>query len=152
MLTRTNGEMTAGTIPSRTSVKPKTSLASARRCRSTRRARCRRRARILHARHDGSGAAVDCLAHLEEAQRVRDVLLVAEVDGRALPLDVRAGAERLAVPGEDDGARVADVGERLGELGDQRSVERVPPLRAGECDAEDRPVPLHPKRAHVGAA
>ena len=40
-------------------------------------------------------------------------------------------------PGEDDGARVADVGEGLGELGDQLGVEGVPALGPREGDPQD---------------
>ena len=146
--------MTAGTMPSRTSVKPKTRLCVRDddvRARDEPAAAAERVA--VHARHDRSGAAVDRLAHREEAEGIGDVLLVAQVDGGALPLDVGAGAERLALSGENDGPRVADVGERLGQLGDQRSVERVPPLGAGERDTQGTgPSRLDPERAHVRAA
>ena len=103
-------------------------------------------------RHDRGGAAVDRGAHLVEAHRICNVLLVGEVDGGPLPFDVRAGAEGLAVPGKDHRARVADVHERIGQLGDQRGVEGVPPLRAPKRHAEDIAVSFHPKRAHVRAA
>ena len=62
----------------------------------------------VYARDHRSGAGVDRLAHLVQAHRVLDVLVVGEVDRRALPLDVGAGAEGGAFAGEDDGARVAD--------------------------------------------
>ena len=106
----------------------------------------------VHARNDRSGAAVDRLAHRVEPKRVGDVLLVAQVDGGALPLDVGAGAERLALSGQDDRPCVADVGERLGQLGDQGGVERVPTLGTGERDAEDTAISFDSERAHVRAA
>jgi hypothetical protein len=106
----------------------------------------------VHARQHGRRAAVDRLAHRVEPQRVRDVLLVGQVDGRALPFDVRARAEGLALAGEDDRARVADISERLGQLGDQRRVEGISPVGARERDAQNGTVSLQAKRAHVRAA
>src|SRR5918996_4269495 len=50
-------------------------------------------------------AMVDRLEHLPEAARVLDVLLVAELDRGAHPLDVCPGAEALALAGEHDRAR-----------------------------------------------
>ena len=76
----------------------------------------------LDASDDRGRAGVDRLEHPVEAQRVLDVLLVGEVDRRALPVDVGAGAEALAFAGEDDDARVPDVGERLGAA--RRSARR----------------------------
>ena len=103
----------------------------------------------LDAGDDRRRARVDRLQHPEEAQRVLDVLLVGEVDRRALPVDVGAGAEALALAGEHDGARVADVGERLGQIPDQLRVERVAPLGPGERDSQDRPVAFDSERAHA---
>ena len=96
----------------------------------------------LHARDDGRGTAVDRLEHRAQRVRVGDVLLVREVDGGAHPVDVGAGGEARPVPAEDDGARAADPDERLRELGDQRCVERVPPVGTCERDAEDVAVPF----------
>ena len=96
----------------------------------------------------GSRAGVDRLEHAEEAHRILDVLVVGEVDRGALPLDVGTGAEAGAVPGEHDGARVPDARERLGQLGDERGVERVPPIGAGQRDAQDRAVAFDPKSVH----
>ncbi len=106
----------------------------------------------VHLCDDGSGAAVDRLAHAVEAHGVLDVLVIREVDRGALPLDVRPGAEALAVAGEDDRAGISYVGEGLGELGDQCRVEGVPPLRARKSDAQDFFVSLYAQRAHVVAA
>ena len=38
---------------------------------------------------------------------------------------------KVSLTGEDDRARVADLLERIGELADQRGVERVPALGSG---------------------
>ena len=87
----------------------------------------------LHARDDRRGAAVDRLEHRAQRVRVGDVLVVREVDGGAHPVDVGAGGEARPVTAEDDGARAADRDERLRELGDQRGVERVPPVGTREA-------------------
>ena len=97
---------------------------------------------------DGRRARVDRLQHPVQPHRVLDVLVVREVDRGALPFDVGAGAEARPLAGEDDRARVADVSEGLGELGDQRGVERVPPLGTRERDPEDVAVSFDPERAH----
>ena len=99
----------------------------------------------LHAEHERRGAAVDRAHHAREPAGVLDVLVVGEVDGGALPLDVRAGAERLAVAGEHDDARIANVVEGLGELADELGVERIAPLGAGESPAA--PAPAAPREA-----
>src|SRR5207302_3636801 len=102
----------------------------------------------LYARHDGRGAGVDRLQHPVEPQRVLDVLFEGEVDRRALPLDVGARAEAGAVPGENDGARLAHLAECVAQLADQRGVERVPPLRLRDRDAEEAALAFGPERAH----
>ena len=104
----------------------------------------------LHARHDRGRAAVHCLEHPVEAHGVRDVLVIGEVDGGALPLDVGAGAEARSVAREDDSPRVADVREGLRQLGDECSVEGVPPLGPRQHDAADGAVLLDAKGAHYG--
>src|SRR2546423_6279761 len=96
----------------------------------------------LHARDDRRGAAVDRLEHRAQSVRVRDVLLVREVDGGAHPVDVGARGEARSVSGEDYGAGATDTDERLGELGDERRVERVAAVRARGRDAEDVARPL----------
>ena len=106
----------------------------------------------VHLRDNGSRTAVDYLAHAVEAHGVLNVLLIREVDRRALPLDVRTGAEAFAVAGEDDRAGIPYVGEGPGELGDQCRVEGVPPLWARKSDAQDFSVSLDAQRAHVIAA
>jgi dihydrodipicolinate synthase/N-acetylneuraminate lyase len=102
----------------------------------------------VDSRHDGRRAGVDRVEHPVEAHGVLDVLVVGEVDRRALPVHVRAGTEARPVPREHDRTGVADVRERVGELGDQRGVERVAALRAGQRDPENGAFPLDPKRAH----
>ncbi len=106
----------------------------------------------VHAADHGSRAGVDRLEHPVEAHRVGDVLLVGQVDRRALPLDVRAGAERRPVAFEQHGSRIADVREGLRELGDERRVECIAPLGLRERHAEEVPVPLDPQRRHLRGA
>ena len=94
----------------------------------------------LHAGDDGRRAGVDSLEHAIEPHRVLDVLVEREVDRRALPLDVGAGAEALPLAGKHDATSIADVGERVGEGGDERRVERVAALGARQRHAEDATV------------
>ena len=145
----TNGEMTAGMIPSFTSEKPKTASVAAMRDVGARDEPGAAAEHVaVRARDHRRGAAVDRLDHPVEAERVLDVLLVRQVDRRALPLDVGARAERRAFAGEHDGARVADVRERLGELADQLRVEGVAPLRLRERHAQHCSVALDPQARH----
>jgi dihydrodipicolinate synthase/N-acetylneuraminate lyase len=102
----------------------------------------------LDSRHDGNGTAVNRLEHGVEAHRVLDVLVVVEVDRRALPVHVGPGAEAWPLALEPDGACVTDVDERPRQLCDQGRVECIPALGARERDAEDVPLPLDPERAH----
>ena len=119
------------------------------RCRCTRRARRRRRAHGRGRRDDGRRAAVDRLEHPPQRVRVGDVLR--RVRSAAARIhSTSAPAQKLgSVAREDDRARGPDVDERLGELGDQRRVERVPALRPGEREAEDVAVALDPERTHA---
>ena len=59
----------------------------------------------VHARDHRHGAAVDGREHRREALGVGDVLLVRELARGAHPLEVAAGAERGAAPGEHDRAQ-----------------------------------------------
>ena len=102
----------------------------------------------MHDADDGRRAGVDRLEHPVQPHRVLDVLVVGEVDRRALPLDVGSCAEARALAREDDRARVPDVGERLGQLRDERRVEGVPPLRPRQRHPEDVVVALDPERRH----
>ena len=92
--------------------------------------------------NDWSGTTVDGSEHPVQAERVLDVLLVAEVDRRALPVDVGAGAEALALTGQDHGPRVAHVGEGLCQLANELRVERVSSLGLVDRDAENRSISL----------
>ena len=105
----------------------------------------------LDERDHGRRAGVDRVEHPPQRVRVGDVLVVGEGDRAAHPLDVGAGAEARPVAREHDGTRLADVDERLGELLDQRRVEGVARLGAGQGDAEDVVVPFDPQRVHVTA-
>ena len=102
----------------------------------------------LNARDDRSRAAVDRLQHPAKGVRVGHVCVEVEVDRGAHPLDVRAGAEARPVAGEQNRSRLADVDERLGELGDQRGVEGVPRLGARERDPQDVVVAFDPECPH----
>src|SRR5262249_29978640 len=102
----------------------------------------------LDADDDRRWTVVDRQEHAIQATVVLDVSVVAEVDRRALPLDVRTRAEARAVAGQDDCPRVADVLERVAERPDQGGVEGVPPLGARKRDAEDVPVALDADPAH----
>ena len=106
----------------------------------------------LHAPDHRRGAGVDRVEHRAKPQRVGDVLLVGELDRRAHPFDVGARGERRPVAGQHDGARVADVRERRGELVDQRrrrtrcavraapSRPAAPPRRARSSKRSRRPI------------
>ena len=98
--------------------------------------------------HHRSRTAVDRLAHPEETEGVFDVLLVGQVDGGALPLDVGPGAEALPFARQDDRARVPDVREGFGELPDESRIEGIAPLRAREDDLQHGTVPFDSERAH----
>jgi dihydrodipicolinate synthase/N-acetylneuraminate lyase len=65
-----------------------------------------------------------------------------------LPLDVGAGAEARTVACEHDHACIADFGERRSQLGDQRGVKSVAPLRLGDRHAQHALVPLDSQRVH----
>jgi dihydrodipicolinate synthase/N-acetylneuraminate lyase len=100
--------------------------------------------------HHRGRAAVDGLAHPEEAERILDVLLVGQVDRGALPFDVCTGTEARALTREDDGPRISDLRKCVGELRDECRVERVTPLGARQGDLQDGAVPLDRERAHGG--
>ena len=107
----------------------------------------------LDAREHRRRARVDRLEHHPQPPRVGDVLLVAQLDRVAHPLDVGAGREALALAGEHDRAHVvADVDERLGQLRDQLRVERVALLRPRHRDAQQIAVPLDAQRFHRAAS
>ena len=56
-----------------------------------------------------------------------------------------APAQKLSPsPVEDDGPRVADVGERLGQLANELRVEGVSSLGLVDRDAKNRSIPLDP--------
>ena len=145
--------MTAGMIPSRTSVKPNTASgqATAMSAQATS-PEPPPRANPWTQQTTGSGTGVDRLEHAVETHRIGDVLLVGQVDRRALPLDVGAGAERRPVAFEQHGSRIADVREGLRELGDERRVEGVAALGLRERHAEEVSVPLDPQRRHLRGA
>ena len=93
-----NGEITAGTIPSFTSLNANCASGSAIDDVAAGDEPAAAAERVpLHARHDRRRAAVDRVEHRTQPQRVGDVLVEAEVDRRAHPLDVGACRERRPV-------------------------------------------------------
>ena len=101
--------MTAGMIPSLTSEKPNTvSGRSERDIRAGDEPGAATECVAVHARDDGSGAAIDRLAHPVEAKGILGVLVERKVDGGPLPLDVGSGAEALAVSGQHDDPGIPD--------------------------------------------
>ncbi len=81
----------------------------------------------------GAGQPSIVVEHCAQAQRVGDVLVVRQIDGRSHPLDVRAGGERRAVARED--ARRARRRRRRTPRSARRSAPRrtrcaVPVARA----------------------
>ena len=93
-------------------------------------------------------ARIDGLEHPVQPHGVLDVLVVGQVDRRALPLDVRAGAEARPLAREHDRSRIPNDYERLAQLGDERGVEGVSTLRARERDAKDDSVTFEAQPAH----
>ena len=157
----TNGEITAGRIPSRVSVNPNFAPASAMTRSATAHSPMPPPSAAPWTRAiDRDRARVDRLEHLGHRHRVLLVALDVERHRRAHPVDVGAGAERRTVAGEDDGPQLGrrlagEAGERRPELGDQRGVERVVDLGAGERDAGDgagRSGPLDPEHPAHGAS
>ena len=141
--------MTAGMIPSRTSVKPKTASghATAMSAHATR-PEPPPSANPWTQQTTGAGQESIGSSIAVEPHRVLDVLVVREVDRRALPLDVGARAERRPLALEQDGPRIADVGERVRQLRDEAGVEGVPSLGLRERDPEDVSVANDLQRSH----
>ncbi len=135
----TYGAMVAGRIPSRVSVNPKRVPASA----MTRSATAQRpmpaaEREPVHAGDDRRRTRVDRLEHLGHRHRVVLVRLAVEVERRAHPRDVGAGAERRPVAGQDDAAQSVrrlprERRERGSQVGDRGRVERVVDLGPGRA-------------------
>ena len=82
----------------------------------------------LHASDDGHGQAIQRQEHARHVAGVVQVLLKREARHAAHPVEVGAGAKRLACAGEHDHAHAAVGRHRIGpprELGDHAVVERV---------------------------
>ena len=97
----------------------------------------------LHPRDDRDRAGVDGLEHVGHAHRVLLVALDVERARRPHPVEVRAGAERRPVAREDHAAQIRrrlprKGRERRSQLGDERRIERVVDLRAGQRHPGDR--------------
>ena len=91
---------------------------------------------------DRHGTRVDGLEHVGHGHRVLLVALGVERHGRPHPGEVRTGAERRPVAGEDDRAELGrafagEQGERRPELADQARVEGVVDLGPAERDARN---------------
>ena len=155
----TNGEMTAGRIPSRVSVNPNFAPDSGdHQVADGAQAHPAAERRTLDPDDDGDGARVERLEHVGHRHRVLLVALDVERHRRAHPGDVGTGAEGRAVAGQDDEAKLVrglpgERRERLAQLGDERRVERVVDLGPGERDPGDAvrgTGPLHAKGGHHG--
>jgi len=99
----------------------------------------------------GRGARVHRIEHPAKCVRIGDVLVERERRRRTHPLDVGTRTEARAVAREHDRPGLADVHERLRELGDQSGIERVAGLGPAERDPQHVVVPLDPQRVHVCA-
>ena len=83
------------------------------------------------------GTGVDRVEHAAQRVGVGDVLVVGERDRLPHPFDVGTRAEARALADENDRPSLADVDERLRQLGDRGRVEGVPRLGPREDDPED---------------
>ena len=97
----------------------------------------------------GAGQRSTDSSRCRSAFASRRFALVVELGGGAHPLHVGARAEARALAREHDRADAADVHEHLGELRDQRRVERVAPLGPREGDPQDLAVALDLQGGHV---
>ena len=96
----------------------------------------------VHAGDDRRRTGVDRLEHLGHGHRVVLVRLAVEVERRAHPRHVGAGAERRPVAGKDDrpqsfGRLAGERRERGPQLGDRGRVERVVDVGPGQRHARD---------------
>ena len=140
--------MTAGMIPRRTSVKPKTASGRDRDVRAGHEPRAATEREPVDAAHDGRRTGVDRLKHRVQVHRVLDVLLVREVYRRSLPFDVGPRAEGRPLSGQQHHPSVGDLRERLGKLRDQGGVECIATLGPRERHPEDVSVADDVQRAH----
>ena len=94
--------------------------------------------RSLHPREQRHRELVQPAEHLRQRAGVGDVLREAEIGHAAHPVEVRAGAEGVALAAKDDGARSGiDAAEEVAQLRDEVRVERVAHVRARERDPGD---------------
>ena len=143
--------MTAGTMPSRTSVVPRSASSAATATSQTATSPAPPPSAAPWTRPTtGFGQVVDATEHLRERRGVAPVLLGPVRDHPLHPGEVGAGAEGLPLPGEDDdpdGVVGAERLERLRQPRDEDVVEGVPHVGPVEDDARDAgPRPLDPER------
>ena len=94
--------------------------------------------RALHAREQRHRQLVERAEQLRERARVGHVLGEREIGHAAHPVEVRAGAERVALAAQHDGARGrVDAAEDRAQLRDELRVERVAHVGARERDPGD---------------
>ena len=83
------------------------------------------------------GTRVDRVEHAAQRVGVGDILVVGERDRLPHPFDVGTRTEARALADENDRPSLADVDERLRQLGDRGRVEGVARLGPREDDPED---------------
>ena len=90
----------------------------------------------------GLGISASVRSISARARASSQVLVDAVVGGALHPVEVGAGAEALAAPGEHDDAHLVVVGIEGdaggGQFGDQRVVEGIVPLGTVHPDRRDR--------------
>src|SRR5689334_14815752 len=99
----------------------------------------------VDAADDGLGAGVYGAEHVGHAQGVGHVLVTAEIEAGAHPVEVGAGTEAGAVAAQDDGAHTVIRAKHLKgglELGDEPGVEGVVNVGARERDVGGEAVAL----------
>ncbi len=109
----------------------------------------------VNAADDGVPAVVYGAEHVGHAQRVVDVVVVAEVQTGAHPVEVGSGAEARAVAAQHHRAHaVVRVQQRedIAQLGDEPLVEGVVDLGASEHDIGSNTAPHEPQVLIVSAA
>ena len=144
--------MTAGMMPSLTSVKPKVvSSAADRDVAHGRQAGSAAERRAVDAPDHGLAAAIDRAKHVAHRLRIGDVFVVAQIERAAHPVDVGAAAKRLAFAREHhrtDRGVLGDGKKHRAQLANDFGVEGVANVGPGERDARHRAVDGDLDRCH----